>query len=173
MAVPQPVDPKILFPDLKKPLAQDGLAMSLLELDSILLAARITRDRLGGAVAANDAAGLDRQAEALIRQKRLAGLAWLKTAKALERAAGRLSKVKPAQLAKFRAAVEKAAGAGVTPQVRKLALGLGMTDEQIDEAVRHRSQASGTATTPDPEQILEAAKACRELGRMWASLPQP
>ena len=173
VAEPRPVDPKLLFPDLKKPLAADGLAMSVLELNSVLLAARITRDRLGGAVEAGDAAGIERQGEALIRQKRLAGLAWIKTATALERAAGRLSKVKPAQLGKFRAAVEKAARAGVTPQVRKIALGLGMTDEQIEEAARRRSEAPEAAPLVDPQQVLEAARACRDLGRMWAALPQP
>ncbi len=170
---PRPVDPKVLFPDLKKPPAEDGLAMSLLELDSVLVAARVTRDRLGGAVAANDAAGIERQAEALLRQKRLAGLAWVKVAKALERAASKLRQVKPAQIEKFRAAVDKAAAAGLTPQVRRIALGLGLTDEQIDAASGHWPQSPRSRSTPDPETVLEAARACRHLGRMWASLPQP
>ncbi|NDD31212.1 MAG: hypothetical protein EB084_23425 [Proteobacteria bacterium] len=173
VTMPEKVDIAAVCQGLKQPPAADSLLGVMLELDSVLRAARIARDRLGGAVQAGNAAAVERQGMVLVELKRRAGLLWMKAATRLEQAADRAEKrglnATPEQAS---AALARLKSAGFNKAEQEAAKRLGWSAQHLDEIRAHRLSLTPTSySKPLAEALREIAASYRELGEMWACLP--
>lgn len=173
VTLPAKVDIQALCKGMKPLPSPDGLLGTTLELDAVLQAAQIARDRLGGAVAANNAQGVYRQAMVLVELKRRAGLLWVRTADRLDEAATRVEKRKivatPQQAAAYRARMTKAAFNKVELEAARR---LGISPERLEEMRKRRLTLEQTPSSrPLSDVLRDVAAAYRELGEMWSCLP--
>jgi YD repeat-containing protein len=170
----QPLSPETGFSEPRR-LAYDAQMVALLDWWSKLRAAQITRDRLGGAYAASDKAGIRRQALALIEQKRQCGLAAMVVADRMEALAaltpwGAL-RTTPAEALAARQADLRAHGLSAAD--REAGQFLGLTDEEMQGLTEHFLDLSADRLQGNPADLTARNIArLRALGMMWATLPQ-
>lgn len=170
VTLPAPVDLTTVFQGMKKAPPSDGGLATALELESVLQAAQIARDRLGGAVNAGNAEGVYRQGMVLVELKRRAGLLWVRVADRLDALAERLEKAPNAGATP--PAPQSGPAQGFTKADVEAAKRLGISSERL-EAIRQQrlSRTAGTGGQPPAEALRQIAAAYRDLGCMWACLP--
>lgn len=173
ITLPAKVDIQALCKGMKSLPSPDGLLGTMAELDGVLQAAQIARDRLGGAVSASNAQGVYRQAMVLVELKRRAGLLWVRAADRLDEAATRVEKRKiiatPEQAAAYKARMTKAAFNKVELDAARR---LGISPDRLEELRKRRlTLEANPSRRPLPDVLHDVAAAYRELGEMWSCLP--
>jgi hypothetical protein len=162
-------------------IAATNLVMSALaDLCSKLAAAQVTRDRLGGAVAARNEEGTYRQGLALVDLKGQSGAALLLLADRLEAWSKTVDKdqtlasLDEATREKVREAQAKLRDQGFSPQQQQAFEKMGLTAAQV-EALRQTELAANFADLRETfgDAVDNLIPALREWGKMWTSLPQP
>ncbi len=184
IALPQPVE--VVLYEANEDLSAERVTVAnemvraLADLYSKLLAAQITRDRLGGALAADNQAAADRQAQALVSLKRQSGQAMLVLADKLEALVAPIDRAAfPTAAVAFtpeevNAARDWLRAEGFSPGRQEAFRRLGLTAAQI-QAFRQRALDFQLGDLPNtlPEDGDMLINALRDLGTMWMSLPPP
>ncbi len=153
-----------------------ALRDSLADLVARMRAARISLDRLGGAVEAEDEEWIQRQGLAVINYKHSIGRAMITVADNLDALLDELAEEGINDITitaeAYAAYQQRLQAEGFTAQELQAAHAAGLGDDEIDAYLQQRLAI-------DPEQMAgsliergrAAASALRELGSMWVSIP--
>ena len=181
IATPQPVEVVLYQASDKLPAervaAANEMVGALADLYNKLVAAQITRDRLGGALAAGNQDAADRQGQALIELKRQSGEAMLVLADKLEALLNLVNRNQFANAVtaeQVQAAQTKLRAEGFSPGRQEAFRQLGLSAAQIEtfrQAALTVQPGDLPNTLPDDTETL--INALREWGKMWTSLPPP